>query len=116
MSKPAIKLMPDYHCWPLWHHGGPQVGNVDPDELGITEGLAAKLRAWAATYDSHLNLTDPASTTWTTEEEKLFDEEGRRLWRELAAEVGDRYSVFYFDAQTATCVSLEPANKKPNRL
>jgi hypothetical protein len=46
------------------------------------------------------------------EEEKRFDAEGRRLWRELAAEVGDRCSVFYFDPQTAACVSLEPSNEK----
>jgi hypothetical protein len=112
MPKTAIKLMPDYGCWPLWHHGGPQVGNIDPADLGITEGLAAKLKAWSAVYDSHLNLGDPASTTWTKEEEKQFDEEGRRLWRELAAELGERYSVFYFDPRIAACVSLEPSDEK----
>lgn len=103
MSKPGLKLMADYRCWPLWHHGGREVGNVDPVEIGVSEALAAKLERWATTFDSHLNGCDPASTTWTKEEEKQFDDEGRRLCRDLAAEIGERYSIVY----SSRCIPVE---------
>lgn len=95
MSKAGLKLMADYHCSPLWHHGGREIGNVDPAEVGVSEALAAKLERWAATFDSHLNVSDPAATKWTEEEEKQFDGEGRRLCRELAAEIGERFAIVY---------------------
>ena len=31
--------MADYHCWPLWHHGGREVGNLDPGEIGVSDSL-----------------------------------------------------------------------------
>lgn len=107
MKKPAIKLMPDYHCWPLWHHGGDQIGNIDPREIGISSGLADDLERWADVYESHLNWSDPASTKWTKEEEAQFDLEGRQLCRRLAAEAGDRFSFFYFEPQSASCIPVE---------
>jgi hypothetical protein len=103
MSKPGIKLMADYHCWPLWHHGSDVVGNIDPEDVGVSEALASRLEDWAATFDSHLNVSDPASTSWTEEEENRFDAEGRQLCRELAAEIGDRYSVVY----SSRCIPVE---------
>lgn len=104
--KPAIKLMPDYGCWPLWHHGGEQIGNIDPREIGITPGLADDLERWADVYESHLNWSDPASTAWIKEEELQFDAEGRQLCRRLAEELGARYSVFYFERQSAACIPV----------
>lgn len=103
MPKPAIKVMPDYHCPPLWHHGGPEVGPIDPSALGLSEALAAKLKRWAATYDSHLNLNDPAGSKWTREEEARFDAEGRQLCRDLANEVGSRFAVVY----SSRCIPVE---------
>jgi hypothetical protein len=103
MAKPAIKLMSDYHSPPLWHHGGAEVGPIDPASLGLSEALVAKLESWANTYDSHLNISDPAATAWTQEEEIRFDAEGRRLCRELAAEVGERFAVFY----SSSCIPVE---------
>ena len=107
MSKPSIKLMADYHCWPLWHYGGKEVGNIDPRELGVTEVLAAKLAGWAAAFDAHLNVSAPASSAWTEDEKKAFDIEGRQLSRALAKEVGERFSVFYFEPLSARCIPVE---------
>lgn len=80
MPKPAIKLMPDYDCSPLWYHGGSKIGPVDLTSLGLSEALVEKLQHWAATYDSYLNRGDPATTTWTKEEEQRFDADGRDLF------------------------------------
>lgn len=101
--KPGIKLMADYHCSPLWHHGGSKVGNIDPVDLGVSEALASKLAAWAASFDSHLNISDPASTSWTEEEEHAFEVEGHRLCRELASEMGERFSIVY----SSRCIPVE---------
>jgi hypothetical protein len=104
---PAIKLMPDYECWPLWHHGGKQVGNIDPRAIGVSGPLADDLERWANVYQSHLNRSDPASTKWTKEEQAQFDVEGRKLCLRLAAELRTRYSVFYFDPFTKSCIPAE---------
>ena len=94
---------------------GSEVGNVDPAGLWISGDLAAKLERWAATYDSHLNLSDPAATSWTKEEERNFDADGRRLCRMLAKEVAGRFSVFYFDPISKHCVAVEAlSSDEPN--
>ena len=96
--------MPDYQCWPLWHHDSKEIGNIDPREIGISDGLAGDLESWSEVYESHLNWSDPASTKWTEEEEKQFDAAGRSLCIRLAEEVGGRFSVFYFDLKSARCI------------
>ncbi|MBK8476332.1 MAG: hypothetical protein IPL39_08420 [Opitutaceae bacterium] len=94
--------MPDYGSWPIWRHDG-EIGNLDPRKLGVTEELACALEDWAATYDSHLNVSDPAATTWTEEEKKEFDIVGRSLCQRLSEEVGARFRVFY----SARCIPVE---------
>ena len=107
MSKPAIKLMADYGCWPIWHYGGKEVGNIDPCALGLSPELLSKLGTWVEVFESHLDRSDPAATSWSTKEEADFDDEGRRLCRQLALEVGQQFSVFYFDSQSGSCVPAE---------
>ena len=103
MPKPGIKLMPDYQCPPIWHFGGSAVGPIDPTSLGLSDALVTKLECWAAAYDSHLSFSDPAVTAWSKEEEDRFDAEGRTLCRELAAEIGSRFSIFY----SSSCIPVE---------
>ena len=102
----GIKLMADYHCWSLWHHGGSEVGNIDPRTLGISTTLQARLKRWAEDFDSHLDLSDPASVSWTEDEEITFDREGRRLCTALASELGSRFAVYFFDHRTARCIPV----------
>ena len=99
--------MPDYHCWPLWHHGGEIVGNIDPKEIGISSDLADRISSSAKVYDSHLKIDDPASTSWTRGEEVEFESVGRALCHELADEVGDRFDIFYFDSSSRSVVQIE---------
>lgn len=96
--------MADYQCWPLWHHGGAAVGNIDPRRLNISAALQARLQRWSEDYDSHLVLNDPASTHWSEEESAAFDLEGRRLCMALAHETGPRFAVFFFERETGRCI------------
>lgn len=92
----VIKLMADYHCFPLWEVGG-EVRNVNPDDLPLTVELRAELRAWANAYDRTLNQEDPANSGFATPaEEEAFEAEGRRLWRALQDQLGSDYKVIYF--------------------
>jgi len=43
-----IKVMADYGCWPRWHDGGGEVGNIDPNTLPLSDGLVSALNSWAA--------------------------------------------------------------------
>ena len=50
-----IKLMADYHSYPLWWSGNNRFGNIDPKDLPISEELVDGLLLWAAFYDQTLN-------------------------------------------------------------
>lgn len=108
--------MPDYQCSPLWHHDGDRIGNIDLCEIGISASLVDDLERWAEVYESHLNWSDPAATKWTKEDETQFDSEGRQLCRRLAVEAGDRFSFFYFEPQSASCVPVETLSDKKGPL
>ena len=95
MTKPRIKLMADYRCHPLWHDGGAEIGNIDPAEIGLSEDLLHDMDAWVAIFESHLDLSDPASCSWTKAEEAEFDRIGLGLRDRLTEEVGNRYAISY---------------------
>jgi hypothetical protein len=91
-----LKLMPDYHCFPLWKTGG-EIGNVDPDDLPLTSDLKAALRVWASTYDKTLNQEYPPDSGFASPaEEEAFENEGKRLKEELGKQLGSDYMVVYF--------------------
>jgi hypothetical protein len=88
--------MPDFNCFPLWKAGG-EIGNVDPDDLPLTGDLKAALQAWASAFDKTLNQEYPPDSGFANPaEEAAFETEGRRLWRELQAQLGPEYKVVYF--------------------
>lgn len=88
--------MADYDCWPLWEDGD-RVGNIDPADLPISDGLKQRLLMWARRYDQTLDREDPASSG-LADAHSLdgFEGEGRRLWQELRVQLGDGYEVAYF--------------------
>ena len=59
--------MADYHCWPLWHAGGTEVGCIDPETLPLTATTKQQLSVWQEFYDSKLNQAVPQETFWTRE-------------------------------------------------
>jgi hypothetical protein len=91
-----IKLMADYHCHPLWGTNLEDFGDISPEELPISLELKCSLREWAERYDAMLNMDDPASSGFKSEEEeKRFIDDGYKLTCLLQEELGDNYIVVY---------------------
>jgi hypothetical protein len=89
-----IKLMPDYKCHPLWSMDA--IENIDPASLPISSQLSAALTGWANAYDNTLNVSDPASSGFSSAvEEQQFAESGKNLHRRLLDELGPEYHIEY---------------------
>lgn len=91
----TVKLMPDYQCFPLWWGPGEaEMGDIDPRDLALSDGLVAALSAWAAEFDSFLNWDDPANSEPNTPEvEQAFRKTGTELRDRLQAELGPEIRV-----------------------
>jgi hypothetical protein len=105
-----IKLMWDYHCWPLWHFGDDGVGNIDPDSLPLSADTKTRLETWAAIPDAKLaeHISAPQDITWSDEEMKSFETEGLELWKILRLELGPDFLVIYHSMSTGN--DLLPEN------
>ncbi|MFB9236576.1 hypothetical protein ACFFWC_13615 [Plantactinospora siamensis] len=91
-------MMADYGCFPLWLRRPASSENTDPTSLPISTGLVDGLMAWAQRYDATLDEDDPTASGFPDARSELeFREEGLRLARQLAAELGPRYLVEYYD-------------------
>jgi len=88
-----IKIMADYGCWPLWHAGGGEVGNIDPQSLPLSDELKSDLNGWAAKLDGALDWDDPGNTKWPDGFFSEFNREGRELAERLRGELGPCYEV-----------------------
>jgi hypothetical protein len=74
-----------------------RVGNISPEELGLSNGLSADLAAWASSYDATLNRDDPLVSGFVSgDDERLFHEQGQRLAERVAGELGSGTLVRYF--------------------
>lgn len=87
--------MPDYFCWPIWHDGGGDVGPVDPSSLSLSPKLVEEFGHWQDEYDRSLDLSDPAASPGLVDPDR-FEQEGRRLARELQRELGADHEVRYW--------------------
>lgn len=77
----TFKLMADYECWPVWETTDGQYCNIDPQTLGVSDELVARIEAWADTYDAALNRDDPASSGFASDADRLtFETEGLAIW------------------------------------
>jgi hypothetical protein len=90
-----IKVMADYHCHPLWDDSPHTYGDIDPNALPISSKLKGDLYEWAKIFDQTLNLDDPASSGFKSEQEKVaFKARGSELAERLQQELGPDYYVF----------------------
>lgn len=90
----AIKLMADYQCFPLWEASPGEVGNIDPNELPISQDLKARLSNWARQYDETLNMDYPPDSGFESAgAEAEFKQEGLRLAEQLRVELGPEYEI-----------------------
>lgn len=100
MTPRRLKLMADYQCSPLWEYEEPPgdlYANRDPAELPLSEVTIRELAAWAAWFDTFLDMDDPnGSREVLPEETAAFDQAGRRLWTVLRRELGAAWVVSYF--------------------
>jgi hypothetical protein len=99
----TVKLMADYHCGPLWiYDDGDLLANDIPVGLSLTDDLKVALHNWAAAYDRTLNQDYPPDSAFASPaEEEAFEAEGRRLWKELQAQLGPGYKVVYYSDREA---------------
>lgn len=92
----TIKLMADYHCFPLWEASSGEVGNIDPYTLPISDTLQSKLLIWALKYDATLNMDDPLNSGFpSSQAADSFKSEGIELVEQLRTELEDQYVVTY---------------------
>jgi hypothetical protein len=90
----VIKLMADYQCYPLWEASPGVVGNIDPDELPISERLREDLALWAEQYNNTLNIGNPAESGFTSDSAKEeFKRMGLELGERLKDELGTDFAV-----------------------
>jgi len=103
-----LKLMTDYECSPLWDYGesGDLYDNPDPASLPLSKTTIDDLKAWAAWYDTWVDMREPYdSRRVLPEEREAFKRVGRRLWESLQRELGSGWHVVYFEDGKV----LEPA-------
>jgi len=65
-----IKIMADYHCYPLWHISTSKLENLNPNDLPISSALCLRLMRWAEIYDTTLNMKSPIDFGFSSEVEK----------------------------------------------
>jgi chemotaxis regulatin CheY-phosphate phosphatase CheZ len=105
-----VKVMADYGCHPLWDVGSSGPGNIDPQSMPISPSLASSLREWSQRYDQTLDRSSPQESAFSTSSEhRQFVDDGWLLSRQLAVELGERWSVLYFDDLTGeTRLAVSP--------
>lgn len=107
-TKASIRIMADYHCYPLWlTYPDGELDNIAPESLQISRELANSLDRWADKFDAILNDDDPASSGFATpDDEHSFNDQGRRLAERIAREVGPEYDVTYRDILESKDISI----------
>jgi len=97
MEAYKIKIMADYQCYPLWGNFGDCQGNINPDNLPISNDLRNALERWQAVYDKILVLDDPGASGFkTVEAETEFEKQGVVIWQQLAQVLRGIAKVSYY--------------------
>jgi hypothetical protein len=101
----TIKVMADYECWPLW-----KGENLDPDSLPLSHYLREQLAAWAERYDETLLDEYPPESGFSSESEaEKFVEDGRELAQILARELGNEFTITYFNELSQELETIQEA-------
>lgn len=90
MASKVLRMIADYGVDPLFDANAADY--VEPEDLGLSAGLAADLADWQAVYDALLDLDDVENIGDPPAD---FNDRGRALADRIQAEVGDRYQVEY---------------------
>ncbi|MEJ7137375.1 hypothetical protein [Amphibiibacter pelophylacis] len=89
-----IKLMTDYGCFPLWHASGEEVGDIDPNDLPLSQEVRQLLADWARAFDQTLNHDYPPDSGFKSEADEVeFKQQATRLAEQLREELGPEFEV-----------------------
>jgi hypothetical protein len=89
LDKPELRLAADFDASPLWTHEG----NLQIEALSLSPRMSDELQRWADDFDAtaprgpRMKSGGYIPNDWT--------ERGRRLARQLQAEVGETFMVVY---------------------
>ncbi len=104
----TIKVMADYHCYPLWITDECGPDNVDPRSLDISVALAEQLDSWAEQYDATLDNENPLQSGFSSPTAHAqFVSQGKQLSKQLARELEKRYTVIYYNDMLSQVEELE---------
>ncbi|WP_072617525.1 hypothetical protein [Pandoraea vervacti] len=89
-----IKILADYHCYPLWDMPPGMYGDINPENLPISRELKEMLFKWALDFDLTLNNEDPSASGFKSrEEEEDFNRRGKVMANRLQLELGGDFKV-----------------------
>lgn len=89
----TIKLMADYGCFPLWEASG-EVGNINPNDLPLSQKMRQLLVDWAYAFDQTLNEDYPPDSGFKSQAEEIeFKQQAARLADQLREELGPEFEV-----------------------
>jgi hypothetical protein len=81
----CLRLAPEYQCWPLWDDESGT--NVNPDRLGLSADLVARIERWDAVYQKCYRPDDPMSSGFQdVAEERFWADESEVIWDTLCEE------------------------------
>ncbi|MBB4929356.1 hypothetical protein F4561_000176 [Lipingzhangella halophila] len=96
--------MADFECYPLWvrdeSRGDEIHENTSPHSswIGLSDELATALNHWADEFDATLDPDDPKESGFRSQEDwSRFVRRGRELAERVSGEMGEEWSVLYFD-------------------
>lgn len=93
-----LRLEHDWYCTPAWWNvrDGELVGEVDREDLPVSDNLWAQLMLWSGRMDATMNRQDPRDAGFKTEKElNQWIAEGFELWLRPRKELGPGYRVEY---------------------
>jgi hypothetical protein len=84
-----IKVMADYHCYPLWALDEEVHGDFPPHLLDISPGLVSDLADWSEAFTAAKDPDNAFASLWNDDEQKAHQMRGRELAQRLANERPD---------------------------
>jgi len=117
--RPAhLRLSPSYHCSPLWDH---ERGSAeDPADLGLSESLVERIRAWDAAFQATYSEDDPLGSIFASvEEERAWTREGDAIAAELEREWPGALTIEISALDTLVAdsrIDLQPWDKVPAEI
>jgi len=82
----ALRVMPEYQCWPVWNDF--TGNNIDPSMLGLSAALLERLDRWDQIFQATYNSDDPAESGLADEDWPGFLAEGEAIIDEIRKEWG----------------------------